>query len=213
MSGCRQLEVRSEDRTPQKWCVPMTEDVFGTLISKGSPMAHTVFGDGSLFSPLLFGKFFDPSDAFPLWEFESSVLLSRLRSSNQSTVDWSQTDVDYVLKAELPGFKPVELEALFLDSLFHRGVGKSSVQIYVEDGKVVEISGQWKQQNESKTKDWRSGHWWEHGYVRRLELPDNADWRKVEAYVKNEIALEVRIPKKPLDCGKTQGHDGATVED
>ncbi|XP_028093346.1 21.7 kDa class VI heat shock protein-like [Camellia sinensis] len=195
MSGCRQLEVRSEDRTPQKWCVPMTEDVFGTLISKGSPMAHTVFGDGSLFSPLLFGKFFDPSDAFPLWEFESSVLLSRLRSCNQSTVDWSQTDVDYVLKAELPG------------------VGKSSVQIYVEDGKVVEISGQWKQQNESKTKDWRSGHWWENGYVRRLELPDNADWRKVEAYVKNEIALEVRIPKKPLDCGKTQGHDGATVED
>ncbi|CAL5390554.1 unnamed protein product [Camellia sinensis] len=214
MSGCRQLEVRSEDRTPQKWCVPMTEDVFGTLISKGSPMAHTVFGDGSLFSPLLFGKFFDPSDAFPLWEFESSVLLSRLRSSNQSTVDWSQTDVDYVLKAELPGkIQTCGVRGIIPRLIISQRVGKSSVQIYVEDGKVVEISGQWKQQNESKTKDWRSGHWWEHGYVRRLELPDNADWRKVEAYVKNEIALEVRIPKKPLDCGKTQGHDGATVED
>lgn len=105
MTSCRQLEVRSEDQTPQKWCVPLTEDVFGKLMSKGSPTVQTVFGDGSLFSPWLFGKFFDPSDAFPLWDFESDVLLSKLRSSSstQSTVDWLQTDSDYVLKADLPG--------------------------------------------------------------------------------------------------------------
>ncbi|KAH0986832.1 hypothetical protein GBA52_014009 [Prunus armeniaca] len=67
-----------------------------------------------------------------------------------STVDWFQTDQDYVLKADLPGD------------------GKNNVQVYAENGKVVEISGQWKQQGgESKsTKDWRSGNWWEHGYVR-----------------------------------------------
>lgn len=105
MTSCRQLEVRSEDQTPQKWCVPLTEDVFGKLMSKGSPTVQTVFGDGSLFSPWLFGKFFDPSDAFPLWDFESDVLLSKLRSSSstQSTVDWLQTDSDYVLKSDLPG--------------------------------------------------------------------------------------------------------------
>lgn len=103
MSSTRQLEVRSEDQTPHKWGVPLTEDVFGTLMSKGSPTVHTVFGDGSLFSPLLFGKFFDPSDAFPLWDFESDSLLSKTRSTSHSTVDWLQTDADYVLKADLPG--------------------------------------------------------------------------------------------------------------
>ncbi|KAI8022504.1 21.7 kDa class VI heat shock protein [Camellia lanceoleosa] len=96
MTSCRQLEVRSDDRNPQKWCVPMTEGVFETLMSKTSPTQHTVFGDGLLFSPLSFGKFFDPSDAFPLWEFESDVLLSKLRSASQSTVDWFLTDADYV---------------------------------------------------------------------------------------------------------------------
>ncbi|KAA8526930.1 hypothetical protein F0562_008841 [Nyssa sinensis] len=182
MTNCKQLEVQLQDQTPQKWGVPLTEDVFGNFISKGNPTVQKVFGDGSLFSPLLFGKFFDPSDAFPLWDFESEILLSKLRSSGQSSVDWFQTASDYVLKAELPG------------------IGKNSVQIYVDNGKVVEISGQWKQQRESETKDWRSGHWWEHGYVRRLELPGNADWRNIEAHVNDDLLLDIRIPKNPLDC-------------
>ncbi|XP_058208452.1 21.7 kDa class VI heat shock protein [Rhododendron vialii] len=196
MTSCRQLEVRSEDQTPQKWCVPLTEDVFGKLMSKGSPTVQTVFGDGSLFSPWLFGKFFDPSDAFPLWDFESDVLLSKLRSSSgtQSTVDWLQTGSDYVLKADLPG------------------VGKGSVQVFVEHGKVVVITGLWKQLKESKTKDWRTGHWWEHGYVRRLELPENADWRKIEAYLSNDVFLEIKIPKKPLECDNAQGSAGEIEE-
>ncbi|XP_059662542.1 21.7 kDa class VI heat shock protein [Cornus florida] len=194
MTSCRMLEVQSEDQDPHKWCVPLKEDVFQTFMLKGSPTVHKVFGDGSLFGPLLFGKFFDPSDAFPLWEFESDTLLSKLRSSGQSTVDWLQTDTDYVLKAELPE------------------IGKTSVQIHVENGKVVEISGQWKQHRESKTKDWKSGHWWEHGFVRRLELPENADGRNIEAHVNNGIILEMRIPKKTLDCDIPQGKDGKGSE-
>lgn len=76
------------------------------------------------------------------------------------------------------------------------------MRVYAENGKIVEISGQWKQQKESKAKDWRSGHWWEHGYVRRLELPEDADCRKIEGYLNNDIFLEVRIPKKTLDCDR-----------
>lgn len=73
------------------------------FISQGGTTVHGVFGDGTLFSPLLFGKFFDPSDAFPLWDFESEILLSGLRSSGRCNVDWFATDKEYVLKAELPG--------------------------------------------------------------------------------------------------------------
>ncbi|XP_077221465.1 21.7 kDa class VI heat shock protein-like [Tasmannia lanceolata] len=181
MSNRQALDVRSEDRTPQKWCVSLREDVFNSFISQGGNTVHRVFGEGSLFSPLLFGKFFDPSDAFPLWDFESAILLSGLRSSTGSRVDWFTTDTEHVLRAELPGL----------------------VQIYVDDGKVVEISGQWKQ-TESDSKDWRTERWWEHGHVRRLELAENANWRKIEAYIDDERFLEIRIPKNISDFNNTQ---------
>ncbi|PRQ31591.1 putative small heat shock protein HSP20 [Rosa chinensis] len=191
----KQLEVLTDDQTPQKWCVLLREEVFKKFMSQGSPIVHKVFGVGSFFSPLLFGKFFDPSDAFPLWDFESDILLSSLRSSGQSTIDWFQTEQYYVLKAELPG------------------EGKNSVQVYAENAKVLEISGQWKQQQQQKdqsktnsTRDWRSGNWWESGYVRRLELPQDADWRKIEAYVTNDLILEIKIHKinNSLDADNNQ---------
>ena len=81
--------------------------------------------------------------------------------------------------------------------------------MYAENGKVVEISGQWKQQQQGgesnslkSTKDWRSGNWWEHGYVRRLELPQDADSKRIEASLTNDLLLELKIHKinnKPLD--------------
>ncbi|KAM7492662.1 hypothetical protein LguiA_035583 [Lonicera macranthoides] len=196
MTNRKQLDIHFEDLTPQKWCVPLKEGVFATFMAKGSPTVHKVFGDGSLFSPFLFGKYFDPSDAFPLWDFESDILLSNLRSSGQTTVNWFQTDTDFVLKAELPG------------------VEKNNVQVYVENGKVIEISGEWRHKKESKIKDWRSGHWWEHGYGRRLELPENTDGWKMEACVNNDMLLEIRIPKNPnsLDCRITPGSEGAVKE-
>lgn len=94
-----QLEVVSEDNSPLKWRVPLKEDVFAAFMAKGGPIVHKVFGDKSLFGPLLFKKFFDPSDAFPLWEFEPGVLLSDLQNP---CVDWFQTEACYVLKSELP---------------------------------------------------------------------------------------------------------------
>jgi HSP20 family molecular chaperone IbpA len=86
--------------------------------------------------------------------------------------------------------------------------------VVVEKGKVVEISGQWKQQqrDQSKTKDWRSGQWWEYGYVRRLELPEDADWRRMEASLNNDILLEIRIPKSLLDGDPSQGNDVASKD-
>lgn len=102
-SNTIKLEIHTNDKTPQKWSVALTEDVFRKFLAQGSPAVHKVFGDGSLFSPFLFGKYFDPSDAFPLWEFESDILLSSLRSSGHCSVDWFQTDQAYVLKAQLPG--------------------------------------------------------------------------------------------------------------
>jgi len=74
------------------------------------------------------------------------------------------------------------------------------VQVYVDiNGRVMEISGQWNSNKKAATNsDWRSGRWWEHGYVRRLELPSDADAKYSEAFLSNNddySFLEIRIPK------------------
>ncbi|KAE8679118.1 putative Oxygen-evolving enhancer protein 3-1, chloroplast precursor [Hibiscus syriacus] len=140
MTSCLKLEVQTEDQTPHKWCISLAEDEFKRLLSQGNPTVHKI-------------------SFLCAWDIESDSLLSNLRNSGKSSVDWFQTDQAYVLKAELPG------------------IGKTNnVQIRVEKGQVVEIFGQLKLlQRESQKKDWRSGNWWEYGYVRRLELPEDAD--------------------------------------
>lgn len=75
---------------------------------------------------------------------------------------------------------------------------RNALQISIEEGgKVLEISGQLReQQREGKTTvDWRRVNWWEHGFVRRLELPEDADSSRMEARIKNDLVLEIKIPK------------------
>lgn len=45
-----------------------------------------MFAEGSLFIPFPFSKFFDPTDLFPLWEFESDLLLVALRRCNATVI-------------------------------------------------------------------------------------------------------------------------------
>lgn len=89
---------------------------------------------------------------------------------------------------------------------FISGAWENDVRVYVDNGKVVEISGQWRQhKDQSKVKDWRCGNWWEHGFVRRLELPEDADWRSMEARLNAEMYIELRIPKKGSCCEEKIG--------
>ncbi|XP_059282213.1 21.7 kDa class VI heat shock protein [Lycium ferocissimum] len=179
MTSYKQIEVQFEEPNPKKWCVLLKEDVFVTLMNKGNFITHKVLCEGSLFSPLLFGKFFDPSDAFPLWEFDSDVLLSNARSSNnQCTVDWAQTDTDYVLRAEIPG------------------VGKAGIRVSVEDGKVLEVSGQLRLKIETGTKGRKVESGRTRFCVRRIEL--KMRYGRKEAFLSGDHKfLEVKIPKIP----------------
>ncbi|CAL9042746.1 unnamed protein product [Musa banksii] len=186
MPARRVIEIGPADQNSHKWRVPFTEDAFHSFIVHGGVAARNVFGEGSLFSPLLFGKFFDPADAFPLWEFESDALLSGLRNASKSTVDWSATNADYLLKAELPvGARKCDIDVCNLKEM------------------VVEISGRWRGR-ETDTKDWKNGRWWEYGFARRLELPEDANWTKMEAYITDDISLEIRIPKNGSDIDLQQ---------
>jgi hypothetical protein len=93
---------QADNGADPKLNMPLREDVFTTFL-QSSGSADTMFAEGSLFSPYLFGKFFDPADAFPLWEFESEVLLAALRRGCRTTVDWTETDCEYYLRADIPG--------------------------------------------------------------------------------------------------------------
>nr|CAD1819284.1 unnamed protein product [Ananas comosus var. bracteatus] len=123
------IDVRQpSDQTSnrQKWRVSLTEDAFESFMARCGDAGREVFGEGSLFSPMLFGKFFDPSDAFPLWEFDSDDLLSALRCSSKTSVDWAESSSEFILRAHVPGAR------------------KCEVEICGEKPKVVmEISGQW----------------------------------------------------------------------
>ncbi|KAG0496176.1 hypothetical protein HPP92_000867 [Vanilla planifolia] len=177
MSRRRALEIRWDDDNPQKWRVSLAEDAFLSFMAQGGEAAQRVFGDGSLFGPLLFQKFFDPADAFPLWEFETDTLLSG-HPSARGVIDWSETEEAYVLRAELPVCaRDVEIGACG------------------DNNRVMEISGCWRKGSEPIGRDWRNGRWWEYGFVRRLELPEDADWRKMEAFLDNDGILEINIPK------------------
>ncbi|KZV22909.1 21.7 kDa class VI heat shock protein [Dorcoceras hygrometricum] len=180
MASSKQLDIRFEDPNPRKWCHPLKEDVFAALMSQENSTVQKILGAGSFFDPLLFGKFFDPSDAFPLWEFEAdSLMLSNPHSSNKNNVDWFQTDSDYVLITQLHGID-----------------NSNSIEVCVENGKVIEISGQYWRQPRDQPSEWKSSQWWDHGYVRRLELPEKTDWKKVEArLMNNDTFLEIRVPK------------------
>ncbi|URE45739.1 22.3 kDa class VI heat shock [Musa troglodytarum] len=175
MAPPRVIEVRSGDQSlhSQKWRVALTEDAFDRFVACGGGAAAKVFGEGSLFSLLLFGKFFDPADAFPLWEFEAETLLSGPGNASKTAVDWSETD------------------SVCSES---RATRKCDVEICGVKEKVVELSGLWGGR-EADAREWKAGRWWEHGFVRRLELPPDANWKKTEAYINDDIFLEIKIPK------------------
>nr|XP_043621927.1 21.7 kDa class VI heat shock protein isoform X2 [Erigeron canadensis] len=132
-------------------------------------------------------------DVFASFISKGGVLLAHLHNP---CVNWLQTEACYVLNSELP-----KLE-------------NNSLRVCVENGKVLEISGLYKPKGDSRATDWRSGKWWEHGFVRRLELPENADGKKIEAYVNNnDTVLDIRIPKTSLECDHIpQGNNLVTKE-
>jgi hypothetical protein len=111
MPGRRAIDVRllpggGDAAAAPKWRMSLLENTFsGFLQGAGADTAaRAVFAEGSLFCPFLFGNFFDPADPFPLWEFESDVLLAALRRGNaRTTVDWAETDCEYYLRADVPG--------------------------------------------------------------------------------------------------------------
>ena len=107
---------------------------------------------------------------------------SSYKSEMPAPVDWKETAAAHVFKADLPGLR------------------KEEVKVEVEDGSVLQISGERRKDEEaeegkkSTTDTWhrverRSGR-----FMRRFRLPENAKVEEVRAEMENGV-LTVTVPK------------------
>jgi HSP20 family protein len=91
------------------------------------------------------------------------------------SVDVSETDGDYQIKAEIPDVK------------------KEDVKVTVEDG-VLTIQGERKQEKEEKGKKYHRVERSYGSFVRSFTLPDLVDEEKVKAEFKDGV-LNLHLPK------------------
>lgn len=92
-------------------------------------------------------------------------------------IDWKETPEAHIFKADLPGLK------------------KEEVKVEVEDGNVLQISGERSKEHEEKNDKWHRVERSCGKFLRRFRLPENAKVEQVKANMENGV-LTVIVPKE-----------------
>ncbi|CAL0301480.1 unnamed protein product [Lupinus luteus] len=120
----------------------------------------------------------DPFQDFPLRPATSGFDAETAAVAN-TRIDWKETPEAHVFKADLPGLK------------------KEEVKVEVEEGRVLQISGERNKEKEDRNDKWhrveRSGG----RFLRRFRLPENAKVDEVKACLENGV-LTVTVPKEEV---------------
>ncbi|KAL7173433.1 hypothetical protein ACSBR2_032820 [Camellia fascicularis] len=93
-------------------------------------------------------------------------------------IDWKETLKGHVFKADLPGLKKEEVK----------------VKVEVEEGRILQISGERKKEQEEKNDKWHRIERSSGKFLRRFRLPENAKVEEVKASMENGV-LTVTVPK------------------
>lgn len=141
--------------------------------------------------PSLFGgrrtNVFDPF-SLDVWDpFDgliNSALANNVPSSPSETsafanarIDWKETPEAHVFKADLPGLK------------------KEEVKVEVEEGRILQISGERSKEVEDKNDKWHRVERSSGKFLRRFRLPENAKMDRIKASMENGV-LTVTVPKE-----------------
>ncbi|MFS7902679.1 putative small heat shock protein HSP20 [Helianthus anomalus] len=117
----------------------------------------------------------DPFRDFPV-SFSSDVSRETSALVN-ARVDWKETPEAHVFKADLPGIK------------------KEEVKVEVEDGNILQITGERNVEKEDKNDKWHRVERSSGKFTRRFRLPENAKMDQVKAAMENGV-LTITVPKE-----------------
>ena len=92
----------------------------------------------------------------------------------------------HIFKADLPGLK------------------KEEVKVEVEEGRVLQISGERNREQEEKNDKWHSVERSSGKFLRRFRLPENAKMDEVKAAMENGV-LTVTVPKEVVKKPEVKG--------
>ncbi|KAG2553078.1 17.4 kDa class I heat shock protein [Panicum virgatum] len=125
----------------------------------------------------------DPFQGFPFGSGSGS-LLPRISSDSDAAfagarIDWKETPEAHVFKADVPGLK------------------KEEVNVEVEDGNVLQISGERSKEQEEKNDRWHRVERSSGKFLRRFRLPENAKTEQIKASMENGV-LTVTVPKEEV---------------
>ncbi|KAG5053010.1 hypothetical protein AAZX31_02G237000 [Glycine max] len=115
----------------------------------------------------------DPLEGFPF----STANAGESSAIANTRVDWKETPQAHVFSVDLPGLK------------------KEDVKVEVEDGRVLQISGEKTKEQEQKDDRWHRIERSTGKFMRRFRLPENAKMDQVKAAMENGV-LTVTVPKE-----------------
>ncbi|XP_078446982.1 17.8 kDa class I heat shock protein-like [Wolffia australiana] len=138
--------------------------------------------------PSIFGRRSNVFDPFSLevWDpfFDTFRSLSEAKLSSETSsafastnIDWKETPEAHVFRADLPGVK------------------KEEVKVKVEEGRVLQISGERSRKKEEKTDRWHRVERSSGKFLRRFRLPENAKLDQVKAAMENGV-LTITVSKE-----------------